>query len=379
MCSPPEVRWGILGTGAICNDFVQALRSTSGARVSAVAARELASAQQFAQRNGLAVGAARASYGALLRPENPADKVDIVYIGVIHPHHRRWAQEAIENGLHVLVEKPMTCSARATRELVALARKHNVLLAEAMWTRFFPLVKQAKALVESGALGAVRGFQGDFGFRLDGVDSPDAAAAHRLTAGVLGGGATLDIGVYPIAGMMMAFGGLTSGGRSAEKSNEKQWRVAATGTLNSEGVDKSVAVAVVHEGTGQVASLSWTIECQTPEEWRILCTQGSITFQSPAHVPLRMTVSRPGADPRNDPPTVEVFETPLPTLIDGALPLNFPGSEGFVFQAETVTAAVRDGRRELEEFTLDESVTMAEICDDVLAQVGVKYPDSVYN
>ena len=149
----------------------------------------------------------------------------------------------------------MTISKADTEELFAVASECDVLLVEALWTRFFPVVAKAREVIASGKIGEVLQFQGDFGFRLDTVDSEDAEQS-RLTDPKTAGGATLDIGVYPLSCMMLALG------------SDPPDKVSAAGTLTPGGVDKAVGVTVVSKG--KLASMTWTIEAQTPEEWRII-------------------------------------------------------------------------------------------------------------
>ena len=212
-----------MGSGMICSDFVQALRSATGCTVTAVGARSIGSAEKFAKANE--IEHAFGSYAELCE----CDEVDVVYIGTIHPMHKRQAIMAMRAGKHVLCEKPMTICKADTEELFAVAEECGVLLVEALWTRFFPTVVKARELIASGAIGEVLQFQGgkrrtntstfsfshflslrfrlrvaaDFGFRFDGVDDD---ATHRLTDPKQAGGASLDIGVYPISCMLLALG-----------------------------------------------------------------------------------------------------------------------------------------------------------------------------
>jgi predicted dehydrogenase len=204
------VRWGIVGSGLICSDFVQALRSAKGCAVTAVGARRIESARKFADANGIKL--AFGSYDELVA----CSDVDIVYIGTIHPTHKKLAIMAMRAGKHVLCEKPMTICKADTAELFAVAEECGVLLVEALWTRFFPTVAKAREIIASGAIGEVLQFQGDFGFRFDGVDSDPT---HRLTDPAQAGGASLDIGVYPISCMLLALG------------TETPSKIAAAGTL----------------------------------------------------------------------------------------------------------------------------------------------------
>ena len=268
-----SVRWGILGSGLICSDFVQALRSIEGAEVTAVAARSLASAQKFASANNIPT--AFGSYDELMACAD----VEIIYIGTIHPAHKAQTIKAMKAGKHVLCEKPMTCSRADTAELVKVAAEQGVLLVEALWTRFFPNVQKAREIIADGGIGEVLQVQGDFGFRFPDVD--DAGVKHRLTDPAMAGGGTLDIGVYPLSCLLLAFG------------PDPPAKVVAAGALTASGVDKNVSVSISSH-SNQVASLSWSIECQTPEEWRILGSAGMIIFEGPACVTFGVMVLRAG-------------------------------------------------------------------------------------
>eukprot|EP01050_Picozoa_sp_SAG11_P013535 SAG11_NODE_1587_length_4636_cov_3.961208_2_plen_293_part_00 len=268
--APGAVRWGIIGSGLICSDFCQALRSAAGAQIVAIAARSLEKAQQFAETNEIPT--AYGDYESICAD----DEVDIVYIGTIHPTHKALALLAIAAGKHVLVEKPMTLSYADTAELYSAAEAKGVLLVEALWTRFFPTVAKARELITAGEIGDVLQVHGDFGFRFDDVDG---APTHRLTDPALGGGATLDIGVYPISCMLLAFG-------TAPPSS-----LEVAGLLTPSGVDKTVSVSAVFGG-GRLAHLTWTIEAQTPEEWRIIGSKGMITFNSPVSVVATLNAAK---------------------------------------------------------------------------------------
>jgi dihydrodiol dehydrogenase / D-xylose 1-dehydrogenase (NADP) len=162
--------------------------------------------------------------------------------------HKRHALMALRAGKAVLCEKPMTCAKADTEELIRVATEQGVLLCEAMWTRFFPTVRHARQLLASGDIGQVLQMHGDFGFRFPDVDTN---TTHRLTDPALGGGATLDIGVYPIACMLLAFG--------ATPPRE----VAVAGQLHASGVDKTVGVTATWDD-GKVAHMTWSATLPPP-------------------------------------------------------------------------------------------------------------------
>ncbi len=180
------VRWGILATGKIAGSFARDLALLPECEIAAVGARRQESADAFAAEHGAA--AAYGDYRALV--EDPA--VDVVYVATPHALHREHVELAFEAGKPVLCEKAFTLDAADAEHLVALAREKDLFLMEAMWMRCNPLVRRLQQLVATGALGEVRQVRADLGFV---VDKPPT---DRLLDPALGGGALLDMGVYPL-------------------------------------------------------------------------------------------------------------------------------------------------------------------------------------
>ena len=172
MATPSRTfRWGLLGSGRIASDFATALKGVPGAKLAAVASNRggslaTAAVQAFAENHD--VPSVFGTYADLAASSG----VDICYIGSLNPAHKRDAISCIEQGKHVLVEKPMAMSRDDAAEMIAVARANNVFFMEGMWTRFFPAVRHVRQLVRQGAIGEVIHTQADFGFECnDGADS----------------------------------------------------------------------------------------------------------------------------------------------------------------------------------------------------------------
>ena len=180
------VRWGILGTGGIARSFAADLRLTDSGVAVAVGSRSQASADRFADEFG--IENRHGSYESLVA--DPA--VDVVYVATPHPMHHDNAILALRAGKNVLVEKPFTMTAAEAREVVGVARQQGLFVMEAMWTRFLPDMALIRDWLARGVLGAVVTLTADHGqwFAED--------AGFRLFAPELGGGALLDLGVYPV-------------------------------------------------------------------------------------------------------------------------------------------------------------------------------------
>ena len=189
-----STRWGIMGTGAIANDFAQALKTTPGAVLHAAASRSQASADAFAKKHGIA-----RSFGSY--EELAADgEVDIVYVATPHAFHRDNVLLCLGAGRHVLCEKPLAVSAAQVAECVAAARERNLFLMEGMWTRFFPVARAIRKAVAEGAIGKVVSVSASLGFKLEPSFNP------RLYEPALAGGALFDVGIYPALWISMILG-----------------------------------------------------------------------------------------------------------------------------------------------------------------------------
>lgn len=178
--------WGIVGTGNICRSFCDALAQLPNARIAAVCSRTLDNANSFAAR-----------YGAQgyddINAMAQSDDVDIIYVGTVHTTHIDYTMAALANGKPVLCEKPFALSRRQAEAAAKLAAEKGVFLMEALWTRFLPAAKQIETWISSGLIGDVNEIHATFAFP---QNEPNLEG--RLYNPKLGGGALLDIGVYPL-------------------------------------------------------------------------------------------------------------------------------------------------------------------------------------
>ena len=250
-----QVRWGILGTGKIARAFALALKDTPDAVLAGTGSRTLDSAQAFAHEHG---GAAYASYEELVR----AADVDLVYVGTPHPLHHANVRMALEAGKGVLCEKAFTMNRRQAEELVALAQDKKLFLMEAMWTRYLPALAEVRRIVASGEIGAVRQVNADLGFKA--AVGPE----HRLFNPALGGGALLDLGIYPLSIAMALLGPVSS--------------VLAQADLGPTGVDEQTALLLRHEGGG-MSVCSCSLRARLPSELTISGELGHVRMNAMFH------------------------------------------------------------------------------------------------
>jgi predicted dehydrogenase len=321
------LRWGIIGAGGIAGTVAVDIAATPGNVLHAVASRDATRAAAFAEAY-----AVRSSYGSYADLLADAD-VDVVYIATTHAHHHEHALLALRAGKPVLVEKAFTLNARQAREVVAEARARELFCMEAMWTRLNPLIRQAVAITAAGEIGTVLGVRTDLS-KLFPYDP-----AHRLYDLAAGGGALLDLGVYPATVAWMFLG--------------RPDAVQALGTLAPTGADLTVTQQWRYE-RGPIAQLYCSAAGPSPFGGLVTGSDGWISIEPRLHRPQRLVVQRGDV--------LQVIESP-----------PVPGN-GYQAEIEEVERCLRDGRTESEHIPLDETVAILEVLDEVRRQLGVRYP-----
>ena len=321
------IRWGIIGTGAIAKKLATALNELSDAKLVAIGSRFQKTADEFAAKFN--VPHAHASYEALVSDL----EVDAVYVATPHSCHKDNALSALQAGKAVLVEKPFTINATETEYLIDFAQSRNLLLMEGMWTRYLPLYVKLREMLANGAIGDVRLLTGDFGFKVGPQANP------RVLDPALGGGALLDIGIYPVSFSSMVF--------SAPS------QIIGVATLGPTGVDEQNAIILRHP-QGQLAVLSCSFQANASMEVTLMGTTGRLRIHAPAWKSTAMTLSR------NDQPD-EVLQFPFE--------LN-----GFQFEAIEFMNCLRAGKLESPIMPLQETLTIMRTLDTLRGQWGLKYP-----
>jgi predicted dehydrogenase len=322
------VRWGIVGTGGIAAAFAADLRiDPEAGELVAVASRSPERAEAFAAR----VGAPRV-YGTYEQLAADSD-VDVVYVAVPHTAHHSVARLALEAGKAVLVEKPFTVNRREAQDLVETARSHGLFLMEAMWTRFLPHMVEIRRLIAQGRLGELRLVLAEFGVRFD------YDPASRMFDPALGGGALLDLGVYPISFASMVLGTPTE--------------VTATADFGPTGVDAQTAVTLRYPGDRQAVTVS-SMEAWLPNGATIAGRDARIDVDGMFYRPASFTLTdRHGEQER----------------FDGSVP-----GGGMQFEALEVARCLRAGLTESPILSLEETLSIMSTLDQARAAIGLRYP-----
>ncbi|HEY5223651.1 MAG TPA: Gfo/Idh/MocA family oxidoreductase [Microbacteriaceae bacterium] len=321
-----SLRWGILATGGIAHTFARDLKA-NGFRLQAVGSRSQHAADAFAAEFGIPV--AHASYEALVA--NP--DVDIIYVATPHPMHVANASLALNAGKHVLVEKPLTINAGEAQQLVDLAAAKNLLLLEAMWTRFLPHIARIDQLIAAGTLGRLLSFTAEHAQKLP--DDP----AHRINALELGGGALLDLGIYPISFAAHLFG--------------EPEAVHADARFRDTGADSAVATVFRYAG-GELATTFSASDTRGANRAVIEGTDARIEIDAVWYAPTTFRVIASSG---------EVLETYESDVVGGKQ-FQAAEAERLIGRGLTVSPLMRP----------DESVSIMRTLDEIRSQIGLVYP-----
>lgn len=320
-----RVRWGILSTGHIARKFVEDLRRSPDAEVVAVGSRTEGAARAFADRHRIA--RAHDTWQALAADPD----IDVIYVATPATSHFAATMTCLEAGKPVLVEKPFTVDLDSAAKLVETARSNKVFAMEAMWTRCFPVVRAVAGLVADRAIGDVMAVHADFG--MSGPFPP----GHRMRSRNLGGGALMDLGVYPVTLAHLILGPPDT--------------VHATGRL-ADGVDEHTAVCLGYEG-GAYAQISCSLIVDTGRRAFITGTTGRIELPRDFHRPNSYDVWH--------------GEAPTTTRVphDGW---------GYHFEAAEVHRCLREGLTESLLVPLADTLDVMQTLDLIREQIGINYP-----
>ncbi|MDO5049378.1 MAG: Gfo/Idh/MocA family oxidoreductase [Actinomycetaceae bacterium] len=330
--SAPALKWGIMGTGGIASAFAGQIPKYSTGNIVAVGSRTQDRATRFAKRFG--IPQAYGSYEALVADPD----VEAIYVATPHPAHYECALLALRAGKPVLVEKSFTINARQAQDVFMEARAAGLFAMEAMWTRFLPHQLMAREVLRSGALGDIVSIYADHGQKLDGIE--------RLEKLELGGGALLDLGVYPISFIQSILG------------NPEM--IDAVGLVNPEGIDEHEIIAMTY--VGALATATSNMRSATPTSAHIACRGGRIEFRDQFYTPGRINVYR------DSDPSAPVPAEGLSWTWDGHI------QGGLQYEAAEVARCVNAGLTQSEIMPWDDTIAVMEIMDKVRAQLGVRYP-----
>ncbi|MDZ7588651.1 MAG: Gfo/Idh/MocA family oxidoreductase [Parasphingorhabdus sp.] len=351
-------RWAIFGTGLVSGEFVAGLKSVPGAHAAVVASRSQSRAEAFAAAH--AIETVHTGYD----PAPLVGKVDAVYIATPTALHAEHSIACLSVGLPVLIEKPLAATGEQAEAIAAAAQRAGLFAMEAMWTRFLPALEAVQAAIAAGQIGTIRLIQGSFGIS----NAPDPA--RPLFDPQMAGGALRQYGVYPLSLAAMFAGPAT--------------RICATGSGTATGVDASVAMAVAYE-SGATGSFACALDATLDNDFAVHGSAGTIRLAGPIYRPsgyyLQAVNPRKSAEDmaggikarlRNHPAARALKQRiQRSSALQGRFHGHLPDGNGYGHEAAEVMRAIAAGMRESPRMPLAQSVALAKMTDDALAQIGV--------
>ena len=322
-----KIRFGIVGTGTIAHRFAEAIKNVDNAELVAVASRTKENAEKFGCE--FDIPARFDSYEKMAL----SDVIDAAYIAVPHSGHIGCSCLMMNNGKHVLCEKPMAVNSKEAEEMFRCAKENNVLLMEAMWARLVPGTIKMLELVENGVLGDILGVEGKFCYSMD-EDEMD----HHVFKRENGGGSLLDVGVY---GLNFASWYL---GKDVETIN------AQSDIYN--GVDSHTCVLLKYKN-GAIADISSAILLRKPNEGYVYGNKGYarlLRFYAPQEIDIYL----------NNGETVKI-------------PVPYAGN-GFEEQIAHFSECVSKGLKESPVVTHEQTLYITKQMDKIRKITGVEYP-----
>jgi len=322
-----KIKWGIIGLGNIAHQFAKDLLLVEEAEITAVASRNLDKAQEFAEKYNCKK--AYDSYEAIMNDEN----VDILYIATPHDSHAALTIKALQNNKHVLCEKPIALSYTDALQMINASNENQKFFMEAFWTRFNPSFREAFSKIKNGEIGDVKYINADFAFSAETLEGD----GNRKTDMKLGGGALLDIGVYPLF-LSYVFLGIPN-------------EIVARSNFHKTGADLQTSMILQYDTAQAVLHSSFVSSSNMKAT--INGTDGRININTLWHEAQSYTLSKNNQE----------VDYPLPTK-----------GRGFTYEIEECHRCINENRIESELWSHQNSLDLIKIVDQVRDQIGLVYP-----
>ena len=323
------IKWGVLGCGGIANSFANGLRALENGKLIAAGARTPGKSKVFAEKYG--IERVYSDYETLVSDPD----IDAIYIATTHNFHFENAKLCLENGKHVLCEKPFTVNAKQMEELIELAASKGLFMMEAFWTRFLPAFGKIQELLAAGAIGDVKTVHSTF------CINPECDENHRLKNKALAGGALLDLGVYPINLAAITFG-------------EHPAHIDSSVTMGETGVDYSAFLRFEYS-KGRRAILSFSFTEMSPSSAVIQGTKGYIQLPPFFHGASEFTLHQMDAEPKT-------YEFPC------------PHDQKLKYEIDHFMKSVASDKEESDVMPLSETLAVMKTLDAIRAQWKLRYP-----
>lgn len=321
-------RWkmAILGAGNIAQTMARTMAAMPSIECYGVASRNLERAQRFAQRFGFCK--AYGSYEELVQDE----AVELIYLATPHSHHYPCAKLCLMHDKPVLCEKAFMVNAAQAEEMIRLSAERKILVAEAIWTRYMPMVETIRRILKDGLIGKPSVLTCNLGYQI--------ADKERLKSPALAGGALLDVGVYTLHFASMFFG-------------DEIEKIVSSCVMTDTGVDASNAVTL-HYRDGRMAVLNSTMCGMSDRQGIIYGSDGFLIVEN-----------------CNNFESVSVYDAERNLILMEERPNQITG---FEYEVQACISALEKGEIQTEAMPHEEILRMMEWMDECRRQWGISYP-----
>lgn len=324
------MKWGIYGAGDIAESFARDFKNVNGAEIIAAYARKAEKSQLFCEKFEI-----ERSYHDENAFFSDSD-IEVVYVSTPHMLHAEVAIKALRAGKHVMCEKPFSMNAEEAKRVMAVAKEENRFVMEALWTLFLPTIIKVLEWIETDKIGVVKAVHANFGF----IGNKDPMG--RLQNPDLGGGALLDVGIYPVL-MANRIAKATPISLSAQ--------VKRTDT----GVDGSTFITAKY-ANGMLAMLGASIEMNLINQLVVYGEKGRI------EVPLFWMA---------DEATCYSEDQVICFKSDEAQ------KHGYQHEAQSVCQAIEKGLIEHETVSHQFTIDLMETLDRIRVEIGLRYEQDI--
>ena len=317
---------GILGAGNIAHTMAKTISKIEDSEVFGIGARDKKRADEFASKFNITHS--YGSYEELLDNQ----EIELIYIATPHSHHYEQIKLCLEYGKHVLCEKAFTINEKEAREVFQIAQDKNLLVTEAMWTRYMPSRDIINQVIDQGKIGEIKTLTANLAYLIGDKD--------RIIKPELAGGALLDIGIYTINFALMHFG-------------KDITKITSTAMLMDSGVDGQHNINILYKD-GKMAVLNSSVYGLSDGCGTFYGTKGYMEVQN-----------------INNPTEIRIYDMQKNLIERIEIPNQITGYEYEVI--ETIKS-IKLGKKQCPSMLHEESLFVLEIMDSLRKEWGVKYP-----
>lgn len=317
---------GFLGCGKMAAKMAKFIKDLDGCDLDGCAARDFSRANDFKENYGF--NKAYSNYEDLLNDKD----IELVYISTVTKTHYELIKLCLMHNKNILCEKPFCVNSIESREVIELAKKRNLYLAEAIWTRYMPVRKATQEIIDSGIIGKPYLYIASIGYAID---------TKERMQDPIGGGVLLDCGVYPLNFVLM-------------NTKEDVINVDANAVLTSSGVDETDIVWLNMTNNVQ-AVIYCTMKSNIDCVGYIYGDKGFIKFNNV-----------------NLPTKVEVYNNERPPKVIQTLTFEHKCG-GYEYQWLEAIKQIKSNNKDSISMPLSETQKVMEIFDEIRKKAGIKF------